>query len=60
MIDLLLKGGSNVAKFREESGAKITISTAQASPERIVTVSGAQSQIHKAVHLIAEKLHKVG
>nr|CAB3264687.1 poly(rC)-binding protein 3 [Phallusia mammillata] len=52
------KGGSNVAKFREESGAKITISTAQASPERIVTVSGAQSQIHKAVHLIAEKLHK--
>ncbi|XP_076818738.1 poly(rC)-binding protein 3-like isoform X2 [Clavelina lepadiformis] len=52
------KGGANVAAFREESGARITISTAQSSPERIVTITGGQSQIHKACKMISEKMDK--
>lgn len=51
------KGGANINGFREQSGAKITISTAQSCPERIVTVTGGQSQIHKAVQLMTEKIH---
>ena len=45
--------------FRERSGAKITISTSQSCPERIVTVTGGQTQIHHAVQLMTEKIHVV-
>lgn len=53
------KGGSVIASFREKSGAKINIPSAhQGNPERIVTVTGHQSQIKEAFKLIAEKLEK--
>jgi len=49
-----------VEGFRQESGAKISISKAQASaPERIVTITGGQTQIRKACELITEKIDKV-
>jgi len=51
------KGGANIMSFRERSGAKITISTSQSCPERIVTVTGGQTQIHHAVQLMTEKIH---
>jgi len=52
------KGGANVNSFREKSGAKITISTAQSCPERIVTITGSQSQIHTAIELMTGKIHE--
>jgi len=52
------KGGTNVSNFREQSGAKITISSEQNCPERIVTISGGQNQIFKAVELITDKMFK--
>ena len=46
--------------FRQQSGARISISKAQASaPERIVTITGGQTQIRKACELITEKIDKV-
>ncbi|XP_078493499.1 poly(rC)-binding protein 3 isoform X2 [Ciona intestinalis] len=51
------KAGTNIAKFRSESGARITISSEQSVPERIVTITGGRGQIHKAVELIAGKMH---
>uniref|UniRef100_H2YPF6 K Homology domain-containing protein n=1 Tax=Ciona savignyi TaxID=51511 RepID=H2YPF6_CIOSA len=51
------KAGSNIAKFRAESKARITISNEQSGPERIVTITGSQEQIHKAFDLITEKMH---
>lgn len=52
------KGGANVSNYREQSGAKITISSEQNCPERIVTISGGQTQIYKAVELITDKMFK--
>ena len=48
-----------MSNFREQSGAKITISSEQNCPERIVTISGGQNQIFKAVELITDKMFKV-
>lgn len=53
------QGGSTIASFREKSGAKINISTAQLVPERIVTITGDQAQIIETFRLISEKLEKV-
>lgn len=50
------KGGSTIASFRQQSGAKINISTAQVIPERIVTITGDQSQIRETFRLVSEKL----
>lgn len=60
VIDLILfnQGGSTIASFREKSGAKINISSGQVVPERIVTITGDQSQIRETFRLVAEKLEK--
>ena len=56
----MFQGGANVEAVRQESGARISISKAQASaPERIVTITGGQTQIRKACELITEKINKV-
>ena len=61
ILKFCLQGGSNVEAFRQESGARISISKAQASaPERIITITGGQTQIRKACELITEKINKVG
>ncbi|XP_017461030.1 PREDICTED: poly(rC)-binding protein 3-like, partial [Rhagoletis zephyria] len=52
------KKGDNIKRFREESGAKITISDGSC-PERIVTVTGSTDAILKAFALIARKFEEV-
>ncbi|KAJ6225624.1 hypothetical protein RDWZM_004169 [Blomia tropicalis] len=52
------KKGDNIKRFREESGAKITISDGSC-PERIVTVTGSTDSILKAFALIAHKFEEV-
>ncbi|XP_075678031.1 poly(rC)-binding protein 3-like isoform X1 [Dermatophagoides pteronyssinus] len=51
------KKGDNIKKFREESGAKITISDGSC-PERIVTVTGSTESILKAFAMIARKFEE--
>lgn len=51
------KKGDNIKRFREESGAKITISDGSC-PERIVTVTGSTEAILKAFAMIARKFEE--
>ncbi|XP_039267653.2 poly(rC)-binding protein 3-like isoform X1 [Styela clava] len=52
------KGGATIASFRQKSGAKINVSTSSGTPERIVTVTGEQSQIREAFRLITQKIEE--
>jgi len=51
------KKGEIVKRFREESGAKITISDGSC-PERIVTVTGPTQSIYKAFTLMCKKFEE--
>lgn len=48
------KGGERINRIREESGAHIVIEPQQDNSERIITVSGTQSQIQTAQYLLQQ------
>ncbi|CAB3407071.1 unnamed protein product [Caenorhabditis bovis] len=48
------KGGERIARIRQESGAQITLEAAQGQPERIITITGTEHQIHTAQYLLQQ------
>ena len=48
------KGGERINRIREDSGAHIIVDPAQGSDERIITISGTQTQIQTAQYLLQQ------
>uniref|UniRef100_A0A914V6I3 K Homology domain-containing protein n=1 Tax=Plectus sambesii TaxID=2011161 RepID=A0A914V6I3_9BILA len=48
------KGGERINRIREDSGAHIIVDPAQAGDERIITISGTQTQIQTAQYLLQQ------
>lgn len=48
------KGGERINRIREDSGAHIIVDPAQAGEERIITISGTQTQIQTAQYLLQQ------
>ncbi|CAD6186184.1 unnamed protein product [Caenorhabditis auriculariae] len=48
------RGGERIAGIREKSGAQITLDPANGHSERIITITGTQSQIHAAQYLLQQ------
>ncbi|CAI5439424.1 unnamed protein product [Caenorhabditis angaria] len=48
------RGGERIARIRQDSGAQITLEQATGQPERIITITGTEQQIHTAQYLLQQ------
>lgn len=48
------RGGERINRIREDSGAHIVLEPSNGEPERVITISGTETQIQTAQYLLQQ------
>ncbi|KIH56032.1 KH domain protein [Ancylostoma duodenale] len=54
------RGGDRINRIRDESGAQIQLEPSTGQEERVITITGTQTQIHAAQYLLQQWSVQIG